>query len=132
MPSMVVMPPEPDAAYTPATLVGRVRLHAADTDIANAVFSDAEIAYFLLIGQNDPCLAASFALEALAVDKARVSNAIKIGRYTEDEKTVVTNLAARAQTLRELSNASAPMDAPDRVFSTDHNNGATLGSMSNW
>lgn len=134
MPSNVVfvIPPVPNAAYDPSTLIGQVRLHCADTDVENAVFSDAEIRYFLVVGQNDACFAASFALEALAADEARIGNEIKIGRFTENPKTVAETLAARAATLRSLANVSAAILSPDRVFSTDSNAGQTLGTMSGW
>lgn len=131
----------PNAAYDPSTTLGKARFFCADTDVADdaAIFSDAELTMALSLCFDNPILAAGMALEAKAVDIARRAEMIKVGPITVDSRELAKELAARAATLRSQSNlaaTTAQLDAagetPDRIFSTDSDGGATVGTMTGW
>jgi hypothetical protein len=127
----------PGVPYDVNTPVGQTRFHAADTDAANYVFSDAEINYCLgSVGQNDPVMSASFLLEALAANRSRLAIIVSSGLLQITSKVDPTKaaelLAERAATLRDLSNVSAPIQTPDKIFSTDNTALGELGTMDGW
>lgn len=86
------------ATYDLTTPAGQARLHIPDTNTAQAIFSDAEIAYLLEQNQNDPRLAAANALEIIAGDPARL---IQFSRgAVSGARTTTQDLRHRALELR--------------------------------
>jgi hypothetical protein len=112
--------------------INQTRLHLSDTSTANAIWSDNEILYFLSAASGVPILAASLALEALAVDKAKLANAIQIGSYGNGEKEVYTAVVERAARLRMIAPAQLVVDTVDPIFTMGQTSTETPGSMDNW
>lgn len=126
--------------YDLTTLVGQTRLHASDTnvdeledDLGNAaVFTDAELSYFLSISAQDPVLAASFALEALAADKSKLALRLKNSEGDTDMTSLAADLRAQADRLRSICNIGGSVQSPDVVFTTDNAAAGIMGSMDGW
>ena len=87
-------------SYDITTDVGKVRLLIGDTDVANEVFTDAEINYFLTKNSSNINLAAADALEAWASKYAASPDSEKIGDYAYTQK-IVANMKKLAANLRE-------------------------------
>lgn len=111
-------------------LMFQVRFHMADVDTANAHCSDAELWWLLQDNLNIPQLAAAAALDAIASDKARLSNAIRIGSYGNGSVSVYKALVERAAHLREIAPCPGDVAAPDAVF-TNTTDGEP-GTMTLW
>ncbi|HEY3281396.1 MAG TPA: hypothetical protein VGN26_03915 [Armatimonadota bacterium] len=88
------------ATYDLATNIGKVRLRICDTDIALALFSDAEISEFLIASRNNVPLAAAEAYETLARDRARLARVVQSGTY-KTEKHAIADLLKLADALRK-------------------------------
>lgn len=84
--------------YDITTDTGKVRLNIGDKDIADAIFTDEEIAIFLLEGSVD--LASAVALEAWAATYAANASQEKIGDYSYTQK-IVENMLKLAQAFRD-------------------------------
>lgn len=131
----------PNLAYDPTTTLGQVRFFAADTDVADdtAVFTDAELNMCLTLAMSNPMLAAATALEAKAVDLAGRAEMVKVGPITVDSRDMAKTLSERAAALRSQSSLAytttqfaAAGTTPDRIFSTDSDEGVTEGTMTGW
>ena len=79
------------ATYDLTTDVGKVRLIIGDTDVTpatDAVFTDAELTYFLTVNSSSINLAAADALEAWMAKYAASPDSEKIGDYSYSQKIV--------------------------------------------
>lgn len=94
------------ATYDLSTTRGKTRLHAADTNTSNAVFSDDELDYFLTLAGDNPLLAAALALETAATDAARVAIIVRNDSQSSDPTRVAEQLQERAQRLRIQATAT--------------------------
>lgn len=119
------------AAYDPNTLIGQVRFQAADTNLAQAYFSDAELLYCLSIANQDARLAAAEALDKLATDDARLAYLERIGEYTKDKRQLASEIAARAKYLRSLTIQGPVINPPQQIFQPNYGPGQ-LGNMNVW
>lgn len=119
--------------YDLTTLVGQVRLLIADTDITNAVFSDAEISTALsMVGGTNPYLAGALLLEMRANDASNTGIAMRLGLDTIDRTKIPTLLREAAADLRRRTIGPILVNAPDQVFSTSSNGGNTPGTTDLW
>jgi hypothetical protein len=94
----------PVNTYDPTTDPGMVRLLISDTDVNDAercIFTDAEIAQFLVIEAADVKRAAAQALETIASNEALVSKVITSQDISTNGAAVAAELRARAQVLRD-------------------------------
>ncbi len=113
----------------------QTRLHCADTAVGNAIWSDAELNYFLLISSDIPFLAAANALETLALDRAKFATVIRIGSFGSSEAEAYKAIAERAVRLRMLAPTLPVVRAPDRVFFPDEctlSGSRNRGNMAGW
>ena len=79
------------ATYDLTTDIGKVRLIIGDTDVTpatDAVFTDAEITYFLTANANNVYLAAAAALGAWMAKYAAAPDSEKIGDYAYTQKII--------------------------------------------
>lgn len=83
-----------------STNAGRVRLLIPDTDEANLLLSDDQIAAFLSM-ESSVKLAAAQALDVVASSEALVSKVIKTQDVSTDGAKVAAELRARAAGLRK-------------------------------
>jgi len=98
------------ATYDLTTNIGKVRLIIGDTDVTpvtDAVFTDAEITYFLTANSNNLNLAAADALAAWMAKYAAAPDSEKIGDYSYTQK-VIQNMNKLQNELRE-KDASTPV-----------------------
>jgi hypothetical protein len=95
--------------YNLTTPVGQVRLKIGDTILASAVFTDAEITYFLTAESNSINLAAADALEAWASKYGANADSEGIGNYRYSQ-SIVDKLLAMAKRLRETETAVPAFD----------------------
>lgn len=86
--------------YDPSTDPGRVRLLCGDTESDHQQFSDAEIATFLALNDDDVRYAAAQALDRMAASEAFIQKKIKLLDLTTDGPAVATALRAQAAELR--------------------------------
>ncbi len=134
---VVQSPIEIAATYNEANLstsqLFQTRLLAADTQIENPVWSDAELVCFLMMGGQSPQIAAALALETLALDRAKLANALRIGAFGSGEKEAYLAIAERAKRLRSIAAVAPVVNSPARVFTTGREHGARRrGSMDGW
>lgn len=81
---------------------GQVRLLIADTDEANLLLNDEQIAAFLRLEGGNVKLAAAQALDAIASSEALISKKITtVDGASTDGPAVAAELRQRAQALRE-------------------------------
>ena len=73
---------------SPFDNIARVRLIIGDTDITDAVFTDAEITYFLTENSSSISLAAADALEAWMAKYTTNPDSEKIGDYAYTQKII--------------------------------------------
>lgn len=100
------------ANYDLTTNVGKVRLIIGDTDVdpeSDAVFTDAELDYFLTENSNNINLAAADALEAWVAKYATAPDSEKIGDYAYSQK-IVDHLNKLAKELREKVESSPVLE----------------------
>ena len=125
---------EVTATYVEAELATvplyQVRLHAGDVDMANALWSDAELSYFLTHAGGVPELAAAQALDALAVDRAKLANAVRIGAFGNGEAEAYRAIAERAQHLRAVAVVLPAVASPPAIFTRRHGN--LPGTLDAW
>jgi hypothetical protein len=102
------------ATYDLSTDTGKVRLLIPDTSIAGGesgvLFTDQEIAGFLLLEGDSVRRATALALETLASNQALVLKVIKIQDLQTDGSKVAESLMSRAQKLREQANVDEEGD----------------------
>lgn len=84
------------ATFDPATLLGKARLLAQDTDTDNAIFDDAEMQAFLDMSSGSPVLAAAKALRVIAANQVYRLKAIKLLGLT-------TNAHLAAAEMRQIA-----------------------------
>lgn len=87
--------------YDPLTTLGKTRLYAQDTAVANAIFSDAEIQSFLDINAQNVFLAAADALDIIAANQAYVLKVISNNGLSTNGASVASSLQATARVWRE-------------------------------
>lgn len=100
------------ATYDPSTDVGRVRLLAADVDMANPVLQDEDIDAFLEL-EGDVRLAAAQALDTIATSEALVQKVLKTMDVQTDGAKLAETLMKRAAALRAQA-AGLDEDADDQ------------------
>ncbi|MBT9131135.1 MAG: hypothetical protein DDT41_01437 [candidate division WS2 bacterium] len=86
--------------YNLANNIGQVRLITGDNILAKAVFTDAEITYFLTANNNSINLASASVLEAWAAKHGTSMEREEIGDYSFTQK-IVSNMLELAKNLRE-------------------------------
>jgi hypothetical protein len=132
----IFVAPNVEATYDPTQLdvspLYQTRLYAADTNIADAVWSDAELNYFLQKTNRVSELAAAKALRAGAADAAKLAVLTRVGPLGNDETKVSDKLLAMAAALEGQAAFTPAVKAPDRVFSTTSGGGAISGTMDGW
>jgi len=132
----VTPPVEVTATYLEAELAAsplfQTRLNAGDTDVASAIWSDAELNYFLMISGGVVQLAAAQALEALALDRAKLANAVRIGAFGNGEAEAYKAIAERAKRLRAVAPVAPVVNSPDQVFIPSSDRGRFPGTMKDW
>lgn len=97
------------ATYTPESPTDRdkVRLLAADTDVADPFFTDEEIALFLSLEGSNIRRASAMALEAIAGQQVLLLKKLTLlNQITTDGPAVAAALRARAKELREQASES--------------------------
>lgn len=102
-------------AYDPTTAAGQVRLLITDTsdDAEVQLFTDEEIAVFLVLEGDVVFRAAALALETIAVDQALVLKVIRTLDVQTDGAKVADSLLKRAKALRERADDDEPDDDDD-------------------
>ncbi len=120
---------EADLATSP---LYQTRFHAGDTNAASAIWSDAELNYLLTISGGVVQLAAAQALEALALDRAKLANAVRIGAFGNGEAEAYKAISERARRLRAVAPIPPTVNAPDEVFVPSFDRGRFPGSMKDW
>ena len=83
------------------TYIGQVRALCRDNVDATAIFTDAEIAFFLANQGNDVHYAAAEALDAIASNKAQSALMAKTINFTKDTRFMADVLAKAANALRD-------------------------------
>lgn len=87
--------------YSPSTDEGYVRLLVTDTNDADPIFTDAEIAAFITRNPASLKVAAAAALEAIARSEVLVSKKIRTQDLSTDGPAVAAELRASARALRD-------------------------------
>jgi hypothetical protein len=132
----VLAPVEVTATYVEAQLATsplyQTRLHAGDTDVSSAIWSDAELTYLLTISGGVAQLAAAQALETLALDRAKLANAVRIGAFGNGEAEAYKAIAERAKRLRTVAPVLPVVSSPDQVFVPSSDRGRCPGTMKDW
>lgn len=95
--------------------LGQVRLLIVDTT-DDPVFSDPEVATFLVLEGNDVKCAAALAFETIAADEALTSKVIRSQDLQTDGAAVAAQLLARAASLRQESRGASGALAPRGSF----------------
>ena len=96
------------ATYDLTNNIGKVRLIVGDTDITNAIFTDAEISYFLTKNSDNVNLAAADVLEAWAAKYGAAPDNEKIGDYSYSQ-TAISKMMALAKRLRDTDSSTPYM-----------------------
>lgn len=111
----------------------RIRRYVADTEVSRAVWSDGEIAAYLS-EEDNVFLAAAQMLQDASVDAARQAKIISLGTDKWDRTKIGEQLAARAKELQQkgMGLAGGYIESPDRIFTTDSEDGTVLGTMTGW
>jgi hypothetical protein len=122
------------ATYDVTTPTGQVRLLANDVDTTAAVFTDDEIAAFLVlgggVGLGQVLRAAATALETIASNEVMVSKVIKTQDLVTDGSKVSAELRARATDLRAQADlADEDAAAPLAIVDYDQFNGVLEGEL---
>jgi len=95
--------------YDITTNIGKVRLVTGDNDIANEVFTDAEITYFLGLHSNNINMASVDVLEAWAAKYATNADNEKIGDYSYSQK-IHDKLLSQASMLKAKEDSTPIID----------------------
>jgi hypothetical protein len=120
------------AAYDPTAPTGQVRLLAADTDLSDPVWSDAEIASALALTGGNVFLAAGLLLDAAATDASKIALIARLGRDLGDLSRIPEMLRESAAAVRQRTAAQIQTNPPDQVFSTDSGGGTVTGTTTVW
>jgi hypothetical protein len=99
-----------------ATAIGMIRLLISDVNVADPVFTDAEVGAFYLFEGSNVRLGAAQALDTLASNEALVSKVITTLDLQTDGAKVAAELRARAKTLRDTA---ADYTADGTLFAMD-------------
>lgn len=128
--------------YDLSTDIGKTRLFCLDVTASDYLFTDAELQVFLDTFSGSPMLAAAFALDAIAIDAAKVAVITKNDNQGTDPTKMPELIAARAKGLRDMASSDPAFvaamlsgvteGAPDRIFTTDETDSDTLGTMTGW
>ncbi|MDI9412088.1 MAG: hypothetical protein QM401_00725 [Bacillota bacterium] len=87
------------ASYDLSTPTGQTRFRIPDTNVANPIFSDAEIGFLLENNEDNPLLAAAEALETIAGDPERL---VQFSRGSvAGTRTTSEDILKRVRSLRE-------------------------------
>jgi len=108
--------------------VSRVRLIIGDTDVTpatDAVFTDAEITYFLTANANNLNLAAADALAAWMAKYAASPDSEKIGDYAYTQK-IIQNMNKLQTELREKE-ATSPIQEISEIDLTEISDEVEMG-----
>lgn len=120
-----------DASRLQSVPLYQLRLHAADTNIEDAVWSDNELLYFLSITPN-PQWGAIKALQTELIDAAKLSFRITLGNLGDEESDVHRSLLDTiALLMRQAPGFTPKVNPPTRVFTQNMPDG-TLGSTNLW
>ena len=121
------------ATYPVGTPLGDCRFYCGDTNVAQAVFSDAELNQCLVNSGYIPTLAASLALEAAASDNAKLTFAVTIGEFKKDATELAAQFRTQAKELRAISIVQPIVRTPDRMFFQNfEGQGGNPGNMTLW
>jgi len=90
-----------NVSYDLTTPVGQVRLMIGDTDSANLLFLDEEVAAFLTVESDSIRRGAALALETIASSEALISKKITTQDLQTDGPAVAQSLMASARRLRD-------------------------------
>jgi len=105
--------------YDLTTSVGKLRLVIGDTTLADAVFTDEELNYFLTENSSDISLSASDALEAWAAKYGASATSENLGDYAYTQK-IIEGMLTLAKKLREKAEG-VPSGAAAEIAHTDFN-----------
>ncbi len=105
--------PAPDGAPAASFALCDVRLLITDTDTANAIFQDSDIATFLRIENNVVKLAAAQALDFIASRTNLVQKKIETLGLKTDGPTMAKDLREHANRLREQAAREGDSDIID-------------------
>jgi len=94
------------ATYDVTGNIGKVRLLIGDTDITDAVFSDAEISFFLTEEGSRIYGAAALALEAIAASTGRQAKARSIMQFSESTMGAAREIRELAMAMRARETAA--------------------------
>lgn len=89
------------ATYDVTTALGKTRLYAQDTVVANAIFTDEELGAFLTINGQNVFLAAADALDIIAANQAYVLKVISNNGLSTNGPAVAASLQATAKVWRD-------------------------------
>lgn len=98
------------ATYDVSTAAGKVRLKIGDTNTANALFEDDEIAAFLSMEGDDIRLASAAALDAIAANQVMVLKVLRLMDLQTDGAAVARELRQQAAALRKEADLDAVFD----------------------
>lgn len=101
--------------YDPTTPAGQVRLLINDVDDANPVFTDPEIATFLVLEDGDVRYAAAQALDTIAANEVLVQKVQKTMDLQTDGARVADALMRRAESLRHQADQADLIGEPFAV-----------------
>lgn len=99
---------------TLSTDLAKVRRLVGDTDSANALFTDAEMNFFITAG-GSMYMAAAMAVRAIASSKALLAKRISVSTYSEDWGNVVQDLLLQAKTWERMAAQSGGTGSVTRV-----------------
>lgn len=108
------------ATYDLTTDIGKVRLHAADTDIDSPIFDDSEVTYALEVEGNNHRRAAAMLLETLAANRSRLAISVGRGSLNENFTSVAKELREQAKLLREKADESDGQGFPQTIISPSY------------
>lgn len=103
--------------YDTTTNEGLVRLLCTDSDPANRIFTDAQIADFLTLNSHDVLYAAAQALDVIASTESLVQKRIRLLDLQTDGPAVAADLRKAAAELRRQAEQDGAFDWAEMVTS---------------
>lgn len=100
------------ATYDPTTDAGKVRLLISDTNTADALFTDDEIAAFLALDSN-VYMAAALGLRTIAGNEVQVLKVIRLLDLTTDGAAVARELRMQADGLEARARQSGTFEVAE-------------------
>lgn len=97
-----------------STDLAKVRRLIGDTDSTNALFTDAEVLYFISTG-GSVYMAAALATRAIAASKALLAKRLQISTYEEDWNDAVGDLLKQAQAWEQMASQASGATSVTRV-----------------